>query len=302
MLNRTTTVKALFLASIGLVTACSDSNSGGPEIKIGSKTFTEQYILGNMYEMVLDDAGFNAEYNAIGGTNENHAALTSGEIDVYPEYIGTALITILAQEYDSSMSVEQVSQTVKDAYGEQFDVAVLKPTSFNNTYAMIMPKERASKLGIETVSDLSQKANELTLGTDLEFSERGDGLPGLKKTYGGFNFKEVVSLDPGLLYSGLEEGEIDVTSGFGTDGQIEAYDLLILEDDQNFWPPYPAAAFVRQEILDENPEVADRLNQVAELLDSATMRNLNWEVAGNGKEANEVAREFLEQKGLLKTK
>lgn len=299
MFNRRTTIKALCLVTISLVTACGGENSGGAEIKIGSKTFTEQYILGNMYEMVLDDAGFNAEYNAIGGTNENHAALTSGEIDVYPEYIGTALITILGQEFDSSMSTEQVYQAVKDAYVEQFNVTVLEPTTFNNTYAIMMPKERASKLGIKTVSDISQKASELTLGTDLEFSERGDGLPGLKKTYGGFNFKEVVALDPGLLYSGLEEGEIDATTGFGTDGQIDAYDLLVLEDDKNFWPPYPAAAFVRQEVLDEHPEVAELLNQVAQLLDSETMRNLNWEVAGNGKEASDVAREFLEQNGLL---
>ena len=298
MFKKQLAITGLFLGTINLVTACG-GGSDGPKINVGSKAFTEQSIIGNMYEMVLDDAGFDADYSPIGGTNENHAALTSGEIDVYPEYIGSALTTILGQEFNPDMSAEQIYQTVKEDYAAEFDVAVLEPTSFNNTYAIVMPKDRANELGIKTLSDISQKANELTLGTTVEFAERGDGLPGLKNVYGGMNFKEVVALDPGLLYSGIDEGEIDVTSGFGTDGQIEANNLVALEDDKNLWPPYPAAAFVRQEVLEEHPKVADKLNQVAQLLDSETMRNLNWEVAGNGKEASEVAREFLEQKNIL---
>ena len=298
MLNRRVLFGALFFA-VGLVSACSGGDSDSPKINIGSKSFTEQYILGNMYEIALDDAGFDAEYRSSGGTSENHTALTSGDIDVYPEYMGTALISILGMEFDPSMSVDEVYNTVKDTYAQKFDVAVLEPTSFNNTYALVMEKDEASKLGVKTVSDLSQKANQLTLGVDLEFAERGDGLPGLQETYGGFNFEKVVTLEPGLLYAGLEEGEIDVTSGYGTDGQVAAYDLLVLEDDKNFWPPYPAAAFVRQAVLDEHPEVGDRLNQIAEKLDSETMSRLNWEVAGNGREPTEVAREFLEQNGLL---
>lgn len=298
MFKKQLAITTLSLGTISLVTACG-GGSDGPKISVGSKNFTEQSIIGNMYEIVLDDAGFDADYSPIGGTNENHAALTSGEIDVYPEYIGSALITILGQEFDPDMSAQQVYETVKEDYAEEFNVAVLEPTSFNNTYTIVMPEERANELGIKTVSDISQKADDLTLGTTVEFAERGDGLPGLKDAYGGMNFKEVVALDPGLLYSGLEEGEIDATSGLGTDGQIEAYDLVALEDDKNFWPPYPAAAFVRQEVLEEHPEVADKLNQVAQLLDSETMRNLNWEVAGNGKEASDVAREFLEQNNLL---
>ncbi|MGF1477935.1 MAG: glycine betaine ABC transporter substrate-binding protein [Cyanophyceae cyanobacterium] len=298
MLKRQIVLGVLGLASISLTTACGGGGSGD-EIKIGSKSFTEQYLLGNMYEMVLDDAGFDAEYTPIGQTDENHSALVEGDIDVYPEYTGTALISILGQEFDPEMTREEVYNVVKETYAEEYDVAVLEPTSFNNTYALVMPKDLANELGVETVSELSQKASDLTLGVDLEFAERGDGLPGLQTTYGGFNFEEVVTLDPGLLYSGLEEGEIDVTSGYGTDGQIAAYDLVVLEDDKNFWPPYPAAAFVRQDTLAEHPEVAERLNEVAAVLDADTMQRLNWEVAGNGREPDEVAREFLEQEGLL---
>ncbi|MEO0490193.1 MAG: glycine betaine ABC transporter substrate-binding protein [Cyanobacteria bacterium J06659_2] len=282
------------------LSACSGgSSSDGPEIKIGSKEFTEQYLLGHMFEMVLDNAGYNADYNALGDTSENHAALIAGEIDLYPEYTGTALLVHLEQTYDPAMSTMDVYDKVKADYVEQFSVVLLDPTSFNNTYALVMTKDRANELGVTTVSDISANASGLIFGTDLEFADRSDGLPALKETYGGFDFAEVKSLDPGLLYSGLDTGDIDVTTGYGTDGQIAAFDLLVLEDDQKFWPPYPVAPFIRQETLDANPEIAEVLNSVTVLLDDETMSTLNWEVAGNGREPDEVAREFLEEQGLL---
>ncbi|MEM1253591.1 MAG: glycine betaine ABC transporter substrate-binding protein [Cyanobacteria bacterium P01_H01_bin.21] len=288
---------ALLLATT--LSACTGGGSETTQIKIGSKEFTEQYILGHMFEMVLDNAGYDADYTAIGGSSENHAALVAGEIDLYPEYTGTALLVHLSETYDNAMSTEDVYQTVKDQYAEQFNVTLLDPTSFNNTYALVMTQDRANELGVSQVSELSTKANGLILGTDLEFADRSDGLPALKETYGGFDFDEVKSLDPGLLYSGLETGDIDVTTGYGTDGQIAAFDLVVLEDDQKFWPPYPIAPFVRQETLDANPEIAELLNGVTVFLDNETMSRLNWEVAGNDREPDEVARDFLEQQGLL---
>jgi osmoprotectant transport system substrate-binding protein len=117
--------------------------------------------------------------------------------------------------------------------------------------------------------------------------------------YGGFQFEEVLGLDPGLLYAGLDEGDIDVTTCFGTDGQISAYNLVVLEDDMGFWPPYPVGPVIRQELLDDNPDVLTTLNKLAPLLDGETMSGLNWEVAGNGREADEVAREFLVENGLI---
>ena len=287
---------ALLLATT--LAACS-GGSDGTKITIGSKEFTEQYLLGHMFEMVLDNAGYDADYTALGGSSENHAALIAGEIDMYAEYTGTALLVHLNQTYDASMSTEDVYQTVKDQYAEQFNVTLLAPSSFNNTYALMMTQEGASELGVSKVSELSSNASGLILGTDLEFAARSDGLPALKESYGGFDFDEVKSLDPGLLYSGLETGDIDVTTGYGTDGQIAALDLVVLEDDQKFWPPYPIAPFIRQETLDANPEIADLLNSVPTLLDDQTMSNLNWEVAGNSREPDEVARDFLESQGLL---
>jgi osmoprotectant transport system substrate-binding protein len=280
-----------------LASACG--GAGQTTIRVSSKEFTEQYVLGNMYQMLLEDAGFNATYSAVGGTAENHQALIEDQIDVYPEYTGTALLTQLGMSYDPGMSEEDVYNTVKSAYEEQFNLTWLDQTAFNNTYCLTMTQEKAQELGVQTVSDLSTKAPDLVFGTTQEFTEREDGLPGLKETYGGFEFQEVLGLDPGLLYSGLDEGDIDVTTCFGTDGQISAYNLVVLEDDKNFWPPYPVAPVVRQDTLEENPGIADALNKLAPLLDGETMSALNWEVAGNSREADEVAREFLVENGLI---
>lgn len=292
---------SLVVLSVVVVLALSacGGTAEGATVRIGSKEFTEQYLLGNMYEMLLDDAGFDAQFTPMGGTSENHQALMEDQIDLYPEYTGTALLTQLEMEYDPSMSQEAVYNTVKEQYEEQYNLTLLQPTNFNNTYCLTMPEERAQEMGIETVSDLSQQAGDLVFGTTQEFVERSDGLPGLQETYGGFNFDEIQALDPGLLYTGINEGDIDVTTCFGTDGQIAAYDLVVLEDDQNFWPPYPAAPVVRMDVLDENPGIADALNPLSAVLDGNTMQQLNWEVAGNGREPDEVAREFLVEQGLL---
>lgn len=297
MKKQVLTLLALLLVAALALAACGGGE--GTTISIGSKEFTEQHLLGNMYEMLLDDAGFDAQYTAMGGSGENHTALVEGEIDLYPEYTGTALLTHLEMEYDPSMSPDDVYETVKDAYEERWDLTLLQPTNFNNTYCVTMPEERAAELGIETVSDLRENASGLVFGTTQEFIERADGLPGMQNVYGSFNFDDVVGLDPGLLYTGIDQGDIDVTTCFGTDGQIAAYDLVVLDDDLNFWPPYPAAPVIRQEVLDENPEIANILNDLSERLDGETMRFLNWEVAGNRREADTVAREFLINEGLL---
>ena len=296
-------VKKFYLIVFSLLTlALLTTACGGAEatkVRIGSKEFTEQYILGNMYQILLEDAGFEVTYSAIGGSSENHQALLEDQIDIYPEYTGTSLQTHLGMDYDPSMTASDVYNTVKQAYEEQFGLTLLAQTAFNNTYCLTMKQEMADQLGITKVTELSMLAPDLVFGTTQEFTERDDGLPGLQATYGGFEFKEVVALDPGLLYAGLDEGDIDVTTCFGTDGQISAYNLVVLEDDKGFWPPYPVAPVISQEFLDENPEIATALNKLAPLLDGVTMSGLNWEVAGNAREADEVAREFLQEHGLI---
>jgi osmoprotectant transport system substrate-binding protein len=294
-------VYALAVALVLLATsACGGAGAAKGPIHVGAEDYTEEFILGNMYQMLLADAGFDATYQSIGGTAENHKALLAGQIDLYPEYTGTALIATLGMNYHSAMTRDDVYNTVKQAYLDQFNVVWLEPTRFNNTYCLAMKQDEADQMGVKTLSDLSAKAGDLILATTQEFTEREDGLPGLQKAYGGFNFKEVRAMDPGLKYTGLNEGDVDVTTCFGTDGQIAAYNLVVLDDDKRFWPPYPVAPIVRKEVLDKYPEIADTLNKVAPLLDGPTMAGLNWEVDGNHKEPDEVAREFLKAHNLIK--
>jgi osmoprotectant transport system substrate-binding protein len=169
----------------------------------------------------------------------------------------------------------------------------------NNTQALAMTEERANELNIRTISDFAAQANDLVLIGPPEFEVREDGLPGLKQAYGDFELQEYKAVDAGLRYKGLLDGEADVAVAFGTDGEIDAYNLVVLEDDQNLFPPYQIAPIVRQETLDANPGIAKALNQLSPQLNDGVMRQLNYEVSGNQREPAEVAREFLVNAGLI---
>jgi osmoprotectant transport system substrate-binding protein len=169
----------------------------------------------------------------------------------------------------------------------------------NNTQALAMKRDRAEALGIVTISDMVAHAGELVMVGPPEFQEREDGIVGLKATYGDFTLKEYKSVDSGLRYQALNDGQADVTVAFGTDGEIAAYDLVLLKDDKGLWPPYQVAPVIRQDTLTENPQIADILNGLAPKLTDAVMQQLNYEVSGNQREPADVAKEFLTQEGLL---
>lgn len=290
----------LILLAMGMLTTVLVGCSGGGDktVTVASKDFTEQFILGEMYAMLLEDAGFTVERKLnLGGTPVTQQALLDGEIDLYPEYTGTGLLTVLKMGVMSDP--QAVYTAVKDAYQEQFDLAWLDPAPMNNTQALAMTKARAAELGITTFSDMVANASELVLIGPPEFAEREDGIPGLKSVYGDFEFKDFLTVDPGLRYQSLTSGEADVVVAFGTDGELAAYDLLSLVDDKGLYPPYQVAPVVRQEALDANPDIATVLNKLAPLLTDATMQRLNNEVSGNGREPADVAREFLIAQGLI---
>ncbi|MGP1387227.1 MAG: glycine betaine ABC transporter substrate-binding protein [Thainema sp.] len=282
------------------VVACNNSASTNqnPTIRVGSKDFTEQFIIGEMYALVLENSGLPVERKLnLGGTPVAQAALTSGEIDLYPEYTGTGLLTVLKQPANSDPAA--VYQTVAEQYQEQFNLVWLEPAPMNNTQALAMTREQSESLGIATISEMAAKADQLTMVGPPEFEVREDGLPGLKSAYGDFALKAYKAVDPGLRYTALVDGEADVAAAFGTDGEIAAYDLVVLADDQNLFPPYQVAPVVRQEILDAYPTLAEALNAIAPQLTDETMQQLNYEVSGNQREPAAVAREFLEQAGLI---
>ena len=269
------------------------------EVRVSSKQFTEQLILGNMIALLLQEYGYAAEYVQLGSTAAAHEALIADEIDVYPEYTGTGYLTHLGMDYSGDMTSGEIYRAVSDAYQEQWNLAWLEPSGFNNTYCLAMTEARAEELGIETVSDLRDNSEGLVFGATGEFIDRPDGLPGLIDTYGEFGFADVLSFDPGLKYSGLQEGDLDVTTCFGTDGQISAMGLRVLEDDLGFWPPYNGAAVIKTDIIERDPRVAVILNLLMQKLDGATMSALNWEVDGNSQEPADVAFDFLMESGLL---
>lgn len=294
-------MKKLVLALLAVLMATavlSGCGGGDKTVTVASKDFTEQFILGEMYSLLLEDAGYTVERKLnLGGTPVTHQALLDEEIDIYPEYTGTGLLTVLKLGVMSDPQAVYVE--VKADYAEQFSLAWLDPAPMNNTQALAMTKERAAELGITTFSDMVAHADELVLIGPPEFVEREDGIPGLKRVYGDFEFADILTVDPGLRYQALLNGEADVVVAFGTDGELAAYDLLSLQDDKGLYPPYQVAPVVRQAVLDEHEDIAEILNSLAPLLTDATMQRLNNEVSGNGREPDEVAREFLIEQGLI---
>lgn len=294
----------LLLAAVLVVAAAcgspapQGSGDGKPTVTIGSKNFTEQLLIGEMYALLLEEEGFpvNRSLN-LGGTLVAHEALVAGEIDLYPEYTGTGLLNML--NLDVMSDPEEVYAAVQEGYQEEWDLVWLDPAPMNNTQAIAVTAETAEKYDMYTLSVMSEVAPELVMAAVPEFTERPDGLLGLQEVYGGFEFKEIKLVDFGIKYRALINGDADVTVAFGTDGEIAGYDLVVLEDDKGLWPPYQVAPVVRQELLDEAPQVADILNRVQGLLTDDTMQALNWEVDGNQREYAEVAEEFLREQGLI---
>jgi len=276
----------------------SRAESSNATVIVASKDFTEEFILGEMYALLLENGGYQVERKInLGGTPVVQQALINEEVDLYPEYTGTGLLTVLKLPVMTDPA--EVFQAVKAGYEEQFNLTWLEPAPMNNTQALGMTQARATELGITTITDMAAVADQLVMAAPPEFVEREDGYPGLQRVYGDFAFQEVLSIDAGLRYQALLNGEADIIVAFGTDGEIAANDLVLLQDDQGLWPPYQVAPVIRQAVLDANPEIAEILNQLAPLLTDETMQQLNYEVSGNQREPADVAKEFLVSQGLI---
>ncbi|MBV8882629.1 MAG: hypothetical protein JO235_01325 [Chroococcidiopsidaceae cyanobacterium CP_BM_RX_35] len=288
----------LLLALLTTLTVFACSSTSGA-IKVGSKDFTEEFILGEMYALVLENSGLKVERKLnLGGTPVAQAGLQSGQIDLYPEYTGTALLTVLKLPANSNR--KQVLETVAKDYKEKFNLVWLNPAPMNNTQALAMTQAGSQKYGIKTISDMVAKASQLTIVSTPEFQSRQDGLPGLKRVYGNFQLKKLIPVDAGLRYQALLRGEADVAEAFATDGEISAYNLVVLQDNKSLYPPYQVAPVVRQAALDANPGIRNALNTLSPKLTDETMRRLNYEVDGKKREPADVAKEFLIQAGMLK--
>jgi osmoprotectant transport system substrate-binding protein len=273
---------------------------GGPaaQVSVGAKNFTEELILGEIYARVLEANGLTvARKLNLGGTDIAMEALRRGEIDLYPEYTGTALLTQLKLPVPANGT--SIYSVVKAAYQKNYGLTWLDPAPANNTQALATTAAIADKYKLRTLDSLAAAAPQLRLGAIPEFLKRSDGLPGLQRVYGGFKFKETRLIDIGLKYKALLIGDVDVVVAFGTDGEILGERLMVFSDDKHFWPAYNVAPVVRDAVLHTFPAIAVHLNKIAPLLTDTQMRSLNNEVAGERKrEASDVARDFVTEHGL----
>lgn len=286
----------LVIVMIVSMTACSQEKT----ITIASKPMTEQFVIAEMLIALIEqETDITVEHKAGvgGGTSNIHPAMISGEIDIYPEYTGTGWMFVLEEELINDP--DELYKEVKAGYKEEFNIVWSELYGFNDTYGMAMKREKAEEMGIKTYSDLAAASSKLVFGAEHDFFEREDGFPGIDDVY-GFDFKKEVGMDIGLKYLAIESGEVDVINIFSTDGKLKEYGMVVLEDDKYFFPSYYAATLIRQETLDEYPELEKVLSMLDGKISNDEMTNMNYLVEIEKMEAKEVAINFLEEKGLLK--
>ncbi|GAA0230738.1 ABC transporter permease/substrate-binding protein [Metaclostridioides mangenotii] len=280
----------------GIVPAISGKKD---TITIGSKNFTEQLVLGNMYaDLVEEHTDLNVERKLnLGGSSVTFNALDSGELDMYVDYTGTILLNIMNHEI--IRDPDKTYKTTKDFMEKEHKITLLDPLGYNNTFTLAMKPEVAEKYGINSMSDLSKFSKNMILSCTLEFENREDAYIGLSKLY-DMKFKDVKAVDGSLRYLAIENNEAEVIDTNSTEGLIKKYKLKILEDDKGFFPPYYATPMVREETLEKYPELKRVLNMLSNKVDQETMIELNYQVDELGKSPEDVAHEFLVKEGLIK--
>ncbi len=294
----------VFAAACGNVGGGDSSGGEGAAITVGSKNFTEQLILGEMYAQTLAEEGFDVQKRLdLGSVQIADRALQNGQIDMYPEYTGTALVAIFEvppEEYPEDP--EATLDLVRELYSERDPAdTMLEQTNFENTYGIVVRREVAEEYGIETLEDLAEVSNELTFASFSEFQDRADGFPNMQENYPSLDFGDILIVnDIGLKYAGLENGEADAAIGFTTDLQFGQEEFVIAEDTKDIWPSYYPAPVLQQEFVEENPEVEEVLNEVSGATpDAAGMRELIGRVDNDQEDPEDVAQEYLEEEGVI---
>ncbi|MGE3796441.1 MAG: glycine betaine ABC transporter substrate-binding protein [Thermomicrobiales bacterium] len=317
-ISRRTAVKGSIAAAAALTLGRAEMGFAQEPIRVGSKDFAESIILGEMYALLLEDAGLSVERKLnLGGTVIAHESLLAGELDIYPEYTGTGLLVVLGSTVEAALEggdgtpaaeASPVSDTagavyayVRDQYKEQFDLVWLEPTPMSNSQALAVQRSFAEEHGLTTISDLVALAGDVDLvfSAPVDFEEREDGLLGLRRVYGDFE-ATVNGVAPGIKYQALMDGDANVVLAFSTDAEIAINDLVVLTDDLELWPPYNVSPVVRQAAIDANPSIPDILNPLAPIITNEVMSQLNGAVIGeDGQEPETVARDFMIEQGLI---
>jgi osmoprotectant transport system substrate-binding protein len=306
MMKKLTLTFVMITALLAMLSGCgfssssggsSGTGSSGPVI-VGSKSFTENILIGDMmYDLLqanLKGVTIQNKSN-LGGTAVPWNALQSGQIDMYCEYTGTGLVSILKQPIVHDP--DQAYQTVKQQYPQKYHIDWLQPLGFNDTYAIAVPQSIAQQYHLKTMSDLAPVASKLTFGAEPEFFTRPE-YTDMINTY-GTHFGSNKKLNVGLKYEAAGGGQVQVIDVFSTDANLIKYNMVVLQDDKNVFPPYYAAPIVREDTLKAHPEVTTILNKLAGKLDNSTMQKLNYQVDVQHQSDVTVAKQFLVSQGLL---
>lgn len=311
---KTTWAAAALVASLGLAgcaaSETTEETTGGEELTealplegltgtIGAKDFSEQYILGNMVSILLNEYGADTNYSTIVGSANVRAALEADEFLGYWEYTGTSWLAY--NEQDAPVAGVQAQYDAVKELDAAKGIAWLDGAPFNNTYAFAIRSEKASELGVSKLSDLAAlPASELTFCVESEFAARPDGWEGLKTAY-GLTGAKTVTLDTGAIYAVTDEGvQCNFGEVFATDGRIAALDLLVLADDKEYFPVYQGAFTLKQSTLDSYPAIAEIINKLSALLTDQVMQSLNAKADVDGEDPADIARAFLVEQGLIK--
>lgn len=282
----------IILFAIFLISKIDFHKESTDTLTVASKDFTEQNILCELSSIYLannTNIKINKQCN-LGGAQVVFQALERDDIDFYIDYLGTDYTDIL--KYEPISNVDKVYQTVKNEFASKYQIAVLSPMNFNNTYSLAVTKDLASKYNLKTISDLAKVSKDLTISPTLEFVNRNDGLPGLLKAY-NLEFKNTIAMDGSPRYTALLNNNSQVIDAFTTDGLLRKFNLTVLEDDKNFFPPYYAVPLLKQKTLEKYPEVETLMSKLGPYLTDDVMQEMNYQVDEVGKNPEEVAKEFL---------
>lgn len=263
---------------------------------IGSRNNTESIILSNlMGQLIEEKTGINVTYKEnLGGSNVVWTAMLNEKIDVIPDYTGTIVINYYQETTGNADETLAKTKELVSADG----ITALESFGFNNTYTLALDEAEAESLGVTTFSDFAKVSDDFILGAVFEFIDRPDGLPGFQKEY-DLQFKDVKGMDHGIMYRSINAKEVDVINSYTTDGQLQMYNLRVLEDDKGYFPPYHALPLVRTEVLEQYPEIGESLLELAGKIDETAMQEMNAKVDNEGQMVELVAKEFLQEAGFI---
>jgi osmoprotectant transport system substrate-binding protein len=283
------------LALLGCAAALPNCRGrSGAAVRVGSKNFTESQIVAEIYAQSLESHGIAVERRMnLGSVQIVLSALQRGDVDLYPEYTGTALVDVLHR--DPIRDPKTIYDVVSREFAALYDLRWLTPSPLDDSQALATTQAVARAHGLRTLSQLAVQAPQLRLATIPEFVGRKDGLPGLQKYYGGFKFANVRTYDIGLKYEALLHGQADVATAFTTDGEIGANNLVVLDDDRHFWPPYNVAPVVRNAALRAHPQIQTILDRVSPFVTNVAAQQMNYAVDHDKRDPADVAAQFLKE-------